>query len=134
MTTDDVRADARKILDALADDPNLYNIEGYRKWLGDGGPRTLLTELDRAAFTTNAKQRQVEILGGWLGEISKLVGMRFGQGQSHVDAVAQVVSERDAALAVIAKVREQAEEVDRYGGHSGPSLARTILTIVGGEA
>lgn len=42
-------------------------------------------------------------------------------------------SERDAALAVIAQVREMATDVDLYGGHSGPSLARTILNTVGGE-
>lgn len=38
------------------------------------------------------------------------------------------------ALAVIANIREQATDVDQDGGHSGPSLARHILNIIGGEA
>lgn len=39
-------SEARTVLDALITDPSLCNIERYRTWLGDGGPRKLLDELE----------------------------------------------------------------------------------------
>ncbi|QLF83869.1 hypothetical protein SEA_MOOSEHEAD_61 [Gordonia phage Moosehead] len=116
-----MRADARQILDALADDPSLYNIERYRKWLGDGGPRTLLAELDRLQGHYSPD------------EVSDIRAISKNAQRDLVEVAESLKDERDAALAVIAKVREQATDVDLYGGHSGPSLARTILNIVGGE-
>ena len=43
-------------------------------------------------------------------------------------------TERDAALATLARIQAVAADVDQDGGHSGPSLARHILNIIGGEA
>ena len=43
-------------------------------------------------------------------------------------------TERDAALALLARIQAVAADVDQDGGHSGPSLARHILNIIGGEA
>lgn len=43
-------------------------------------------------------------------------------------------AERDAALVTLARIQAVAADVDQDGGHSGPSLARHILNIIGGEA
>lgn len=46
----------------------------------------------------------------------------------------RVRNERDAALATLARIQAVCADVDQDGGHSGPSLARHILNIIGGEA
>ncbi|EAS0269333.1 hypothetical protein E7939_21820 [Salmonella enterica] len=47
---------------------------------------------------------------------------------------ARLRAERDAALVTLARIQAVAADVDQDGGHSGPTLARHILNIIGGEA
>lgn len=46
---------------------------------------------------------------------------------------AKAETERDAALATLARIQAVATDVDQNGGHSGPAFARHILNIIGGE-
>ena len=49
---------------------------------------------------------------------------RHGQLQARI-------GKRDRTLA---RIQAVATDVDQWGGHSGPALARHILNIIGGEA
>ncbi|QDP43687.1 hypothetical protein SEA_PHORBESPHLOWER_59 [Gordonia phage PhorbesPhlower] len=96
--SDDVRADARRLLQTL----------GPLEVTRAGAPTLiarLLAELDRS-------ESDVVLTNVELGS---------------------ALAERDAALAVIANIREQAADVDQDGGYSGPAFARHILNIIGGE-
>ena len=122
MTTDDVRADAREWLDNA---PTLA--EGRRHTV------TLLAEVDKLQ---RWKDEALPVIFG-LQDLGRALDIPLGHsitGPEAAEKARTLRAERDAALTVIAKVREQATDVDLYGGHSGPSLARHILNIIGGEA
>lgn len=167
--SDDVRADARRLLQDITPGPwsvdyensDCYPYERYAYAIT--GPRNTGLDVPHVSDEYRAQygnqmseivgisdadaefiaaapalvQRLLAELDGKDGEIAELngeLGARDCDCVDCTDAECAAIHERDAALAVIAQVRDLAADVDQDGGHSGPSLARTILNIIGGEA
>lgn len=111
MASDDVRVDARRLLLKHTDKADLSL----------DAPTSLDDIRDRLARCTH--------------------GCRCDDGD-HENAVHDLASSDvpvllaafEDALALLARIHAVAADVDQDGGHSGPSLARHILNIIGGEA
>lgn len=142
--TDDVRADARRLLQDITPGPWEWHDEGNpsnpwitRKIVRDNEPFHELNVL-KVRMARNARDEccwppspaDAEFIAAAPQLVDRLLAGLDGATMEIEIARA----ERDAANATLARIQAVAADVDQDGGHSGPSLARTILTIVGGEA
>ncbi len=132
MTTDDVRADARRVLaqiDRAQDEIGAVAADVNNRW--------------RMSIPANPDRDTDLIICDALTSADKAIHTLLAELDREHDRALRLAiraagcekaeTERDAALALLARIQAVAADVDQDGGHSGPSLARTILNIVGGE-
>lgn len=180
--SDDVRADARRLLQGITPAPwsvdyetsDCYPYERYAYAIS--GPRNTGLDVPHVSDEYRAQygNQMSEIVGisdadaefiaaapelvdRLLAELDKITAGRDLSARTldrtlrDVQSAAGVDSEIDdfdyildvidtsrrhltAANATLARIQAVAADVDQDGGHSGPSLARHILNIIGGEA
>ena len=138
--SDDVRADARRLLQGITpgkwrhgrDNFGFHTISAVRTGVvyatGQPGEGVRIDNPADAEFIAASPT----LVAGLLAELD----------QEHDRALRLAIravgcekaeTERDAALATLARIQAVAADVDQWGGHSGPAFARHILNIIGGE-
>ncbi|ANA85277.1 hypothetical protein BH769_gp74 [Gordonia phage BritBrat] len=133
--TDDVRADARRLLQGITSGDWTVEDDGYDQavYAEDGMPGT-------AYVSERCPQGRAD--AEFIAASPTLVqGLLDAVDQERDRALRLAIraagcekaeTERDAALVTLARIQAVAADVDQDGGHSG--LARHILNIIGGEA
>ncbi|QDH92348.1 hypothetical protein SEA_SPOOKY_82 [Gordonia phage Spooky] len=141
--SDDVRADARRLLQGTTRGPWKVNLSPGMEH--DSHPDICVTagNDEYRVVCDFSSTRQDHVDAEFIAASPTLVDRLLAELDRERDRALRLAiratgcekaeTERDAALAVIAQVRDLATDVDLYGGHSGPALARTILNTVGGE-
>ncbi|MGW8936007.1 hypothetical protein [Gordonia terrae] len=129
--SDDVRADARRLLQGITDGPWAWHQYGDQYEVFTQDPNTEPSDVaDNVQILADAEfiAASPTLVAGLLAELDRLetdleaAAYRHGQLQARI-------GKRDRTLA---RIQAVAADVDQDGGHS--DLARHILNIIGGEA
>ena len=137
--TDDVRADARRLLQDIT--PGPWVAEYSREQGNCVIPADARSTREAVAITRLFHQHadaefiaaSPTLVAGLLAELDQEQDRALRLAIRAVGCE-KAETERDAALVTLARIHAVAADVDQDGGHSGPSLARHILNIIGGEA
>ena len=165
MTTDDVRADTRRLLLKHTDKSDLSldaptSLDDIRERLArcthgcrcdDGDHENAvhdlassdvpvllaafedaLAELDRVA---NARRMDVSVFQDLMRSVVAAAGKTYnrdnhGLYQDTVETIADTRAERDAALAALRQIRDEAVEVMNSGGVSARELAEKVIYLI----
>ena len=142
MTTDDVRADARRLLLKHTDKSDLSldaptSLDDIRERLARCTHGCRCDDGDHENAVHDLASSDVPVLLAAFEDALAVIAQEQDRALRLAIRAAgceKAETERDAALATLARIQAVAADVDLYGGHSGPSLARHILNIIGGEA
>ena len=130
--SDDVRADARRLLQGITEGQWAWHQYGdqYEVWTQDKGvdPNDVA---DNVQILADAEfiAASPTLVAGLLAELDQEQD-RALRLAIRAAGCEKAETERDAALALLARIQAVAADVDQDGGHSG--LARHILNIIGG--
>ena len=108
--TDDVRADARRLLLKHTDKSDL--------------------SLDAPTSLDDIRERLARCTHGCRCDDGDHENAVHDLATSDVPVL---IAAFEDALALLARIQAVAADVDQNGGHSGPAFARHILNIIGGE-
>ncbi|MDT0223489.1 hypothetical protein [Gordonia sp. AC31] len=138
--TDDVRADARRLLQGITEGPWAWHQYGDQYEVFTQDPNTEPGDVaDNVQILADAEfiAASPTLVAGLLAELDRMKGYldtEIVMRDEAEDALRHYEVQRDAANATLARIQAVAADVDQDGGHSGPSLARHILNIIGGDA
>ena len=140
--TDDVRADARRLLQKHSDKADLSldaptSLDDIRERLARCTQGCRCDDGDHENAVHDLASSDVPVLlAAFEDALAELDQEQDRALRLAIRAAGceKAETERDAALATLARIQAVAADVDQDGGHSGPSLARHILNIIGGEA
>lgn len=135
--TDDVRADARRLLQGIT--------EGQWAWHQYGDQYEVFSQDDSVEPNSDVADNVQHLADAeFIAAAPALVAGLLAELDQEQDRALRLAiraagcekaeTERDAALATLARIQAVAADVDQDGGHSGPSLARHILNTIDGEA
>lgn len=133
--TDDVRADARRLLQDIT--PGPWVAEYSREQGNCVIPADARSTREAVAITRLFHQHaDAEFIAAAPGLVGRLL-VELDRVTADLEAAAYRHGQLQARIGkrdrTLARIQAVATDVDQWGGHSGPAFARHILNIIGGE-